>query len=127
MRAVNGAGSGARSNTVTATPGTVNRVAFEAAAYTATESGAAATVAVTMNPAATASMTIPITITPQGAAAATDYTVSGLTAGALAFASGDSRKTFTVTAAEDTDSDDETVVLGFGWPRRWSTRRAPPP
>ena len=114
VRAVNGAGSGARSNTVTATPGTVNRVAFEAATYTATEGGAAATVAVTMNPAATASMTIPITITPQGAAAATDYTVSGLTAGALAFARGDSRKTFTVTAAEDTDSDDETVVLGFG-------------
>ena len=114
VRAVNGAGSGARSNSVTVTPGTRSRVAFEAAAYTATEGGAATTVAVTMNPAATASMTIPITITPQGAAAATDYAVSGLTAGALAFARGDSRKTFTVTAAEDTDSDDETVVLGFG-------------
>ena len=114
VRAVNGAGGGARSNTVTVTPGTVNRVAFEAAAYTATEGGAATTVAVTMNPAATASVTIPVTITPQGGAAATDYAVSGLTAGALAFASGDSRKTFTVTAAEDTDSDDETVVLGFG-------------
>ena len=51
---------------------------------------------------------------PQGATEADDYTVSGLTDGALSFAPGDLSKTFMIVANEDTDSDDETIELGFG-------------
>ena len=58
-------------------------------------------------------MTIPVTVTALDAEAG-DYTVSGLTSGGLAFAVGDRRKSFTITAHPDTDPDYEHLRLGFG-------------
>ena len=43
-----------------------------------------------------------------------DFTVAGLTDGGLSFSFGAERQTFTVTATEDDDTVDETVLLGFG-------------
>ena len=86
-------------------------VAFGASTYEATEGGTAATVSVTMNPASDRALAVPVTTDP----AAGDFALSGLGAnGQIAFATGDSSKTFTVAATEDADSDDETVTLGFG-------------
>ena len=86
-------------------------VAFGASKYEATEGGTAATVSVTMNPASDRALAVPVTTDP----AAGDFALSGLgDNGQIAFATGDSSKTFTVAATEDADSDDETVTLGFG-------------
>ena len=89
-------------------------VAFDPASYSTTEGGDPVTVRVTLNRTADRDVTIPITAMPQGATEADDYTVSGLTDGTLSFAPGDLSKTFMIVANEDTDSDDETIELGFG-------------
>ena len=87
-------------------------VAFAAGAYTATEGGTAATVTVRLSTDPERAVTIPITDTPGGGVLATDY--SGVP-GSVAFAAGDTQKTFTVTAVDDAvDEDDERVTLGFG-------------
>ena len=115
VRAVNGAGPGAQSNTVSATPGTPNRVRFGAASYTADEGDdAGATVEVLLSRAASTTRRIPITVTPQAGAEATDYTVTGLTGGVLEFAPLDTRKTFSVRAEQDADASNEQLLLGFG-------------
>ena len=89
-------------------------VAFDLASYSTTEGGDPVTLRVTLNRTSNQDLTIPITVMPQGATEADDYTVSGLTDGALSFAPGDLSKTFMIVANEDTDSDDETIELGFG-------------
>ena len=89
-------------------------VAFDLASYSTTEGGDPVTLRVTLNRTSNQDLTIPITVMPQGATEADDYTVSGLTDGALSFAPGDLSKTFMIVANEDTDSDDETIALGFG-------------
>ncbi len=90
-------------------------VAFDPASYGTAEGGDAVTVRVTLDQTGDArDVTIPITVTPQGATEADDYTVSGLTDGTLSFAPGEDSQTFTITANEDADLDDETIELGFG-------------
>ena len=89
-------------------------VAFDPASYSTTEGGDPVTVRVTLNRTSDQDVTIPITVMPQGATEADDYTGSGLTDGTLSFAPGDLSKTFMIVANEDTDSDDETIELGFG-------------
>ena len=89
-------------------------VAFGLASYSTTEGGDPVTLRVTLNRTSNQDLAIPITVMPQGATEADDYTVSGLTDGALSFAPGDLSKTFMIVANEDTDSDDETIELGFG-------------
>ena len=88
-------------------------VNYQAAAYTVTE-GSSVTVTVTLSAAADRALAIPITITADTAESG-DYTAGGLDGNnALAFASGDSSRAFTITANSDTDTDDETLDLGFG-------------
>ena len=95
-------------------PPPVPTVAFDLASYSTTEGGDPVTVRVTLNRTSNQDLAIPITVMPQGATEADDYTVSGLTDGTLSFAPGDLSKTFMIVANEDTDSDDETIELGFG-------------
>ena len=87
-------------------------VDYGAATYTVTEGGSV-TITVTLSAEADRKLEIPITITA-GTAETGDYTVSGLTSGALAFVPGESSKTFEISAQRDNDGDDETVDLGFG-------------
>ena len=88
-------------------------VNYQAAAYTVTE-GSSVTVTVTLSTAADRALAIPITITA-GSAESGDYTAGGFDGGnALAFASGENSKAFTITANSDADTDDETLDLGFG-------------
>ena len=110
VRATSADGTGAWSE-----PGvgetTALTVEFAANSYTAVEGGAAAAVTVSLSEAPVEELTVPITVSDGATTEAGDYTVSGA---ALTFAIGDSSKTLTVTANEDTDSADETVELGFG-------------
>ena len=86
-------------------------VSFGADAYTATENGTAATVAVTLSAASSAPVEVALTATRNGATAATDY--SGVPA-TLTFAATETSRTFTVTATNDAvDDDGESVTLGF--------------
>ena len=97
------------------------RAAFGAARYEAKERGEAVTILVQLSRAADRELRIPISVHPQGATQAGDYTVAlldrwdaGAGTGDLIFSPGDTAQTFTMTANEDADIDDETVALGFG-------------
>ena len=86
-------------------------VRFGASSYTAIEGVAGAVVTVELNPAATRAVNILVTATPQGGASSADY--SGVP-GSVTFAAGETEKSFTVTATDDTvDDDGESLQLGF--------------
>ena len=87
-------------------------VSYQAAGYTVNE-GATRAVSVTLSEAADRALQIPITVAPVTAESG-DYQVTGLTNGALSFVPGDSSKSFTFEALQDTDTSDETVTLGLG-------------
>ena len=93
---------------------TERTVAFKLASYSATEGGEAVTVTATLSPAASDALNIPIRVTAATGTEADDYAVSGLTDGELAFAEDEDEATFTVTANQDADRDDESVNLSFG-------------
>ena len=111
MSAINTNGAGTASNVANATTGQTT-VTFGASSYTAAEGGATATVAVRLSAAASATVTIPLTKTHRGGATAADY--SGVPSN-VTFTAGQTRRTFTVTATDDADTDGgESVQLGFG-------------
>ena len=111
VSAINSVGTGPASNVASATTGQVT-VTFGASSYTATEGGAAATVAVDLSEAPPATVTIPLTTAVLGGATTADY--SGVPA-SVTFTTAQTRRTFTVTATDDTDDDDdESVRIGFG-------------
>ena len=85
-------------------------VGFEQSSYTVAEGGSfTVKVQLNMNPERT--VTIPLTRTHRGGASSSDY--SGVPA-SVTFQSGDTEKSFTFTATQDTvDDDDEGVRLGF--------------
>ena len=86
-------------------------VSFEQAAYSVAE-GDDITVTVTLSADPERTVTIPITATNQSGATDADY--SGVPAN-VTFNSGDTSKTFSFTAVDDTEDDDgESVQLGFG-------------
>ncbi len=87
-------------------------VSYSTNGYTVNE-GAAGNVTVTLSAATDRALQLPITVAP-GTTDSGDYEVTGLTNQALAFVPGDSSKSFTFRALQDTDSSDETVTLGFG-------------
>ena len=87
-------------------------VSYGAASYTVNE-GSSATIDVTLSQAADRALSVPITVT-RGTAEARDYEVSGLTGGGVAFSQGANSGSFTITAAQDEDSSNETLSLGFG-------------
>ena len=80
-------------------PAVTVTVQFGAAAYTATEDGTAATVAVTLSADPERTVEVGLEVTTTVGASPTDYTLS---ATSLTFNSGDTTATFTVTADEDT-------------------------
>ena len=115
VAAASAAGPGEWSAPTSATTWAALTAAFGAARYAAAEGGEAATVAVRLAPAADRAVALPVTVAPQGVTAEDDYTVAGLDEGGLlVFEPGDTVRTFTVAAADDTDPDDESVVLGLG-------------
>ena len=86
-------------------------VNFEQASYTVTEAGSV-TVKVTLDVDPQGAVTIPLTKTDQGGISSADY--SGVPP-SVDFASGDTEKTFSFTATDDSDDDDgESVKIGFG-------------
>ena len=86
-------------------------VSFGATSYSVAEGGTV-TVGVTLSADPERSVTIPLTTMNDGAASNSDY--SGVPANVI-FASGETAKTITFSATQDTeDDDDESVRLGFG-------------
>ena len=87
-------------------------VQFGAAAYTATEDGTAATVAVTLSADPERTVTVPLTVTAGNEATTGDYTLSQMS---VTFNSGEMSATLTVTAEDDSEDDDgESITIGFG-------------
>ena len=58
-------------------------------------------------------LSVPVTIT-NGTAESGDYTVTGLTSGAVTFPGGRTYVRVTIAANQDADCDDETVTFGLG-------------
>ncbi len=88
-------------------------VSFGASSYTVAEGGTV-TVTVELSAAPERTVEIPLTHTPQGDTTTADY--SGVPT-SVTFASDDTEKTFTFTAAaDDADDDGDSVLLGFGTP-----------
>ena len=86
-------------------------VSFEQATYMVAE-GSSVTVKVTLNMDPERTVTFPITKTNQDGATDSDYTIIP---SSVTFNRGETEKSFTFTAAQDTvDDDDESVKLGFG-------------
>ena len=88
-------------------------VSYEQASYTVGE-GSSVVVKVILSAVPERSVTIPISRTNQGGATDGDY--SGVAANtSVTFNSGDTEKSITFAATDDSvDDDDESVLLGFG-------------
>jgi hypothetical protein len=86
-------------------------VSFSQSAYTVSE-GSTVTVTVTLDADPERTVTIPIATTGQGGVSDVDY--SGVPS-EVTFNSGETEKTFTFVATQDSEDDDgESVALGFG-------------
>ena len=86
-------------------------VSFEQASYTVAE-GNSITVKVTLDQDPERTVTIPLTTTNQGGVSSADYSPVPTS---VEFASGDTEKTFSFSATQDTTDDDgESVKVGFG-------------
>ena len=87
-------------------------VIFGAPAYVIAEGGPAVPVTVLLTNDPAGEVVIPITATPGGGATPADYTVAPTV---LVFAPGETRRTVTVAAVDDSEVDGgESVRLGFG-------------
>ena len=87
------------------------QVSFSAAAYTVTEGG---TTEISVNLSADPERSVSIPLTTAGGTGLTAGDYSGVPA-AVEFASGDTRKSFILTAVQDDeDETGETLTLGFG-------------
>ena len=94
------------------TVGTAVTVKFGAASYIATEGGTSATVAVTLSADPERTVTVPLAVTRAVGATTSDYT---LLPASLTFTAGQTRRTFTVRADDDSaDDDGESIMVGFG-------------
>ena len=89
------------------------QVVYGSDSYQVPEGAGAVKVRVLLTAPAYQAVSIPVTVTKPAATESGDYTVSGLTAGALSFAEDAKSRSFTIRANEDTDSADETVTLGL--------------
>ena len=86
-------------------------VSFGASGYTVSE-GASTTISVKLSVDPERSVTVPLTVALLGSATSADY--SGIPV-SVTFLSGETAKTFTLTATQDTEDDDgESVRLTFG-------------
>ena len=86
-------------------------VNFEQATYVVAEGGTT-TIVITLSPDSERTVNIPITATEQGSATNADY--SGVPA-SVTFDSGETQRSFTFTAIQDSvDDDGESVALNFG-------------
>ena len=113
VRAKSAAAEGVLTDPVLVTP-VQPQVAYGASSYEAREGGEPVPVEVSLSPKATRAVALPVTVTADAGTEAGDYTVAGLAEEMLSFALGDSTRSFTLTANEDSDGNDETVSLGFG-------------
>ena len=121
QHSVRGDGPSRTASTICPTPDPQVTVNFDQASYTVTESDDAATPAIQENQATVTvtlsenphrTVTIPIVATNQGGADSGDYTGVPVS---VTFNGGETFKSFTVTATDDTDNDDgEAVHLSFG-------------
>ena len=108
-----GLGAGADNQaTITIRDATSISISFDSGTYSATEGGSDA--AVTVELSAAPAQQVEITLTATGHDGATSGDWSGVPS-SLTFGSGETSKSFTVTAVDDTVEDDgEMVELGFG-------------
>ena len=88
------------------------QVSFSSSSYIATEGGLGATVVVSLYRPQGTEVVIPLTVSYVGGATSADHSAIP---DMLTFGASETRKTFTVTATDDSDDDDsEGITIGFG-------------
>ena len=87
-------------------------VSFGSTNYRVNEGGSVQ-VTVRLPARAVRALRVPVTVR-RGTAEIGDYRVSGLSAGELYFSQGSRTRSFVITALQDDDRQDETLILGFG-------------
>ena len=87
-------------------------VLFDAASHTVFE-GTSHVFQVRLSSSGRQDLSVPVTITNVTAESG-DYTVTGLTSGAVAFPGGRTYVRVTIAAHQDADCDDETLTFGLG-------------
>ena len=97
----------------TPTPRPAITVNYQTASYSVGE-GASVSISVRLSSSPTLPITVPIRVLAGGTAEQQDYTLTGLVGGSLQFAPGQVSKSFRLMSSNDSDTDDETVRLGFG-------------
>ena len=95
----------------TPTPGIA--ASYEASGYSVTEGGNVS-VSVALSSSSSKQVSIPIQIISGGTAERGDYTFMGLSNNILTIPRGQLSRSFTVATNEDSDTDNETLRLGFG-------------
>ena len=122
-------GIGVATTRLWVTPSTPE-VAYGSSSYEALEGGEPVSVSVALSSKATRSVSLPITVTADAGTEPGDFTVAGLSEESgvrrLSFALGDVSRSFTLTANEDADGEDETVSLEFGTPLPAGVRAGTP-
>ncbi len=111
-----GAGKRAESAATSPVAAGVLSVSFGSESYQAFEGGGAVPVVVRLSPPVSQAVSIPIQVSADPGTEPGDYTVAGLNEGKVVFAAGEPASSFTITANEDADSDDETVSVSFRTP-----------
>ncbi len=108
-----GAGKRAESAATSPVAAGVLAVSFGSESYQAFEGGGAVPVVVRLSRPLSQAVSIPIQVSADEGTEPGDYTVAGLNEGKVVFAAGKPEQSFTITANEDADRDDETVTLSF--------------
>ena len=109
VQAINDEGSGGWSEPGVGTTDSLV-VAYNSDTYSVDE-GESVTITVNLSPAATEALDVPIIVETGGTAEDGDYKLSD---NSLTFDDGVPSRTFTVMANQDSDRNDETLILGFG-------------
>ena len=114
IRAHNAEGDGP-AESVTATPRPSRTVSYSASSYVAREDTDTATVTLRMSPAATAAAAVPVTVRPGPHTETADFAALDLPPDStVSFAARASSATFRIAPRSDADTEDGTVLLGFG-------------
>lgn len=104
------ASSGINSNRITVRP----TVSLGSSSYTLNEGGSTS-VTVSLNGSNGENPSVPVSFT-RVTAESGDYSVSGLSGNKLVFSRGDTSKSFTITANEDSDCNNETLTVSISPP-----------
>ncbi len=115
VRAVNAEGRSEPAARTVGIPPSPRTVSFGASSYVAREDTDTATVTLRLLPAAAGEVAVPVTVRPGPHTEPADFAALDLSSNStVSFAAGASTASFRIAPRSDADTEDESVLLGFG-------------